>query len=165
MPDDVPPLWSGDWIASETGAIGRVKACYFVEGTPHADVVLYHRNGSLIGRESPPEGGPTSFEPAVPLEGWRRIARPIFPLLLRWVPCEDRPDTLRATWDTMERKPFRTVARKRPAVSAVRRSNFDPELEAKARRMAAQMLRDAAREGGDLVAAAARLEEEAARMR
>lgn len=62
--------------------LGKVKVCYW-DGCAEQwvmDVVLFDADGRCIGRESPPMGGPDSFEPAVPVEHWQRIAEPDFPL-------------------------------------------------------------------------------------
>lgn len=69
------------WIVRRDGAyIGRVKDVYEDEPYKLIDIVLYNRDGSRLGRESPAMGGPRDFEPACPQELWEPIKPPAFPL-------------------------------------------------------------------------------------
>ncbi len=44
------------------------------------DLVIYARDGTRIGRESPAMGGPRGFEPFCSAENWQKIEEPRFPL-------------------------------------------------------------------------------------
>lgn len=80
------PCAVGDWIADSPGTthpdIARVLAVYWdqIAGEWVGDVRLYRPTGTRIGRRSPAMGGPTDFEPCVPLSAWHKIRRPEFPL-------------------------------------------------------------------------------------
>lgn len=56
--------------------IGRVREVY----GEWCDLVIYHRDGTKIGRESEPLGGPTSFEPSLDVADFVVIQKPKFPL-------------------------------------------------------------------------------------
>lgn len=58
--------------------IAQVKEAYELAGEVLLDLVLYRRDGTKIGRESPPCGGPRNFEPACPAEFWELIEEPDF---------------------------------------------------------------------------------------
>ncbi|MBX8556958.1 hypothetical protein K5D56_26345 [Pseudomonas cichorii] len=79
------PLNGKDWVVErdvQHPKLGKVKECYW-DGTEKCwvmDIVLFNADGDHIGRESPAMGGPKSFEPAVPVGYWQRIAEPNFPL-------------------------------------------------------------------------------------
>lgn len=74
-------LQRGMWVANvldEDGrfsCLGTVKAIY-----GYVDVVCYNHKGEKVGRVSPPEGGPTTFEPALNVDGLTVIEQPSFPL-------------------------------------------------------------------------------------
>lgn len=71
----------GDWVCREDNrAIGQVRDAYGDKDGEYLDIVLYSPSGDRIGRDSPPMGGPTSFEPACPAAHWLRIDPPRFPL-------------------------------------------------------------------------------------
>ena len=80
-------LAEGNWVADFTDAerprIARVKDIYSVAGDVVLDLVLYSRDGTKIGRESPACGGPRGFEPACPIENWAQIEEPDFDYLAR----------------------------------------------------------------------------------
>jgi hypothetical protein len=79
------PFNQGDWVAgvdTERPTIGMVKDCGLDAIGWYIDIVVYRHDGQKIGRDSPPEGGPTSFEPACPAERYRKIQKPQFPLRL-----------------------------------------------------------------------------------
>jgi hypothetical protein len=77
----------GDWVITKDNPffLGRVRAVYAgssIDPATLIDVVIYNpENGKVIGRDSPPEGGPTGFEPACAAEFWEVIPVPTFPLL------------------------------------------------------------------------------------
>lgn len=69
----------GQWVVRRSfNQVGKVADVYG-DGTL-IDVVLYAHDGSRIGRESPPCGGPRGFEPACPAENWIAIKKPDFPI-------------------------------------------------------------------------------------
>lgn len=71
---------TNDWVAQKNMSqpnIGVVKQIWD-DGT--FDLVLYDHNGIQIGRKSPPEGGPTKYEPCCPMANYKRIQPPVFPL-------------------------------------------------------------------------------------
>ena len=159
MNPDYPPIGCGDWVASALSGpfqLGRVRDVYFDRHQGWLmDVAIYHPDGSRIGRVSPRAGGPSSFEPAIAFkDGWRRIERPKFPLGERndGVPYQGEDGQMHTPLRFSYHQAVRSIpVRGRPvAVEAkapvepapVQRSNFDPGLEAAARRMAAQTLRD-----------------------
>lgn len=80
------PLKPNDWVANEGGEVARVKTVYEFQGEVLADLVMFNGHGKKLGRISPPERGPRTFEPACSIEGWRRIAEPQFPVPVKWVP-------------------------------------------------------------------------------
>lgn len=71
------PVNPGDWIADEPGMthpeIARVKEVFWddIAGEWVANITMYS-----------PDGQRGRFEPAAPMESWRRIQRPDFPLTL-----------------------------------------------------------------------------------
>jgi hypothetical protein len=106
-----PFMRVGDWVATrvEPGyelntpiRIARVKDVYRDPVSSRSnkwlvDLVLYSRDGTRIGRESPAMGGPRNLEPACHLEFWSRIEKPDFEELeayrhkslmglLQWIP-------------------------------------------------------------------------------
>jgi hypothetical protein len=118
-----------------------------------------------IGRESPSFGGPRSYEPACDYRDWHRIAKPAFfpdsQDIANGSASEDRkPDVAPGLPERQWVRPHRTSTR---VVRMPRVRNFDPRLEAEARRLAARQLRDIARELGqaELAKRAAALDAEA----
>lgn len=67
----------GDWVSNKQ-EIGIVS--YVYEEDDLIDVVIYDRKGNRLGRTSPPEGGPTKFEPCCSTKYWKVIETPQFPL-------------------------------------------------------------------------------------
>ncbi len=69
------PVSAGDWIADEPGMthpeIAKVQEPFWddIAGEWVANITMYS-----------PDGQRGRFEPAVPMESWRRIQRPDFPL-------------------------------------------------------------------------------------
>lgn len=181
------PLRAGDWVVrgSQNDHIAQVKAIHIDhhgdDGKPEflVDLWLYDTNGRRLGRVSDNEPftidgktyrGPRTYEPSMPLaDDWQRIEPPEFPLTRQYL---SRPDPKRPGWSTMvfeyvvEPRPWGNYARrvKKPVIAvSVTKPNFDPELEKRSRLMAAQLLRDVARETGVevLKVKAAELEKEA----
>lgn len=74
----------GDWVASAEGfafEVGRIIDAFDDDGARYLNICLYSpTSGERIGRSSPPEGGPTTYEPACPATNWRRIRKPAFPI-------------------------------------------------------------------------------------
>lgn len=70
----------GAWVASlanlDTPRIAQVRDCYELDGELLLDLVIYRRDGTRVGRESPACGGPRTFEPACPASGWGLIESP-----------------------------------------------------------------------------------------
>lgn len=161
--DHVLPVASGDWVATERGRtfqVGRVRGSRIEhDGTVLMDVVIYDADGNKVGRTSPDMGGPRSYEPSIPFEGWRRIERPVFPIDLmpdhQPVPGSEGPDgkvTVRMAFNHHPGVRTKAVRTKRlaprapaPPRTAARVSDYDPRSEAASRRMAAQQMRDLAR--------------------
>lgn len=156
----------GDWVVSrcDTGRVAKVRQVYRYHDTVYVDLTLISRSGEKIGRESPPMGGPRTFEPACPYADWQRIEAPEFPIMLKWVPG---PDSTKHAAYHHDGKVLADREWTRPIRKGLggsgRAGNFDPEMEAAALRRAAQELRDAARaqQGTSLMDRAARLERQA----
>lgn len=83
--EPVFPVRPRDWVMCGS-RVARVRAVHHYEGELLADLVIYSLSGDQIGRESPVEGGPKTFEPMCSLEGWERCSEPSFPMELKWVP-------------------------------------------------------------------------------
>lgn len=81
------PVKPGDWVA-RGDMVARVKDVYTDEHDGYlCDLVIWSLEGKRIGRQSPREGGPRGFEPAVTWsEDWRRINKPNFPIQPKWLP-------------------------------------------------------------------------------
>ena len=148
VPPETFPVKPGDWISNDSGRVAKVKAVYGSTGELCIDLWLYDRKGERTGRESPACGGPRSFEPACSWDGWFRIDEPTFPAPLRWVPCGDGKVTARHV--AGKRLPDRAWTKpvRRRALAIVTHAvpgNIDAETQARARRIAAEELRDVAR--------------------
>jgi len=85
------PFKKGDWVVEIEGGtrpmFGRVKEVYIDELTFSStfgqwliDLTVYGPDGGKVGRRSPPEGGPTHFEPCISANRFRKIEEPHFPL-------------------------------------------------------------------------------------
>lgn len=159
------PVKPGDWVVSkfDPAKVAKVKSVYRIDAEGFAekcfvDLVLYSRSGNVIGRASPALNGPRKFEPAMEYDDWVRIDNPRFPIEIVAVPDPKKPGTstmIYATrgirlpdrkWVKPERKPKLPMAFVAPDVDAPK-SDFAPEMEAAARRMAAQELRDSHKQG------------------
>lgn len=70
----------GDWVA-EAGVnrpcFGMIRQVW-QDGS--IDIIMYAYTGERVGRVSPPEGGPVSFEPCCTAEHYAKIDKPQFPL-------------------------------------------------------------------------------------
>lgn len=74
-------MHKGDWVFNGCDQIGKVRSePYELFGRWLMDVTLYDLSGQCVGRSSPAMGGPTQYEPACDVAGWRVIRRPEFPL-------------------------------------------------------------------------------------
>lgn len=163
--DDLPlPVKPSDWV-SDGARIATVKDVYYYEETILVDLYMWDYSGLKMGRISPVEGGPRTFEPACPYEGWFRITAPEFPIRLTWQPTSDGKVT--ATYFTGKKVSDRQWIRPkrgRVLLPPAPLGNFDPN-EIMALRRAAQELRDMAKKitWGDvpLIARAEQLEKEA----
>mgnify|MGYP007051632594 CR=1 FL=1 len=160
------PVRAGDWVGSvlDPSVTAKVRAAYFSsDGKVLVDLVVYAKDGTRIGRESPSMGGPRGYESACSWEDWKRIRKPSFPIDLKWIPNGRGSMTAGyAPHDFLpDRQLIQAAAPARPAPRRV--SDYDPKSEAAARRLAAQELRDVARRHGieDLRARADELEAEA----
>jgi hypothetical protein len=160
------PVRPGDWLVSDGERVAQVKRVYRDEGQVLVDLFLYDHNGKRVGRVSPAFNGPRTFEPACSLDGWQRIRKPEFPIGPKGLPSEDGSRLVFKLW-AGERLPFikwRPPQRKVKTAS----SDYNPELEKHGRIMAAQILRDVARNHDSpqqLIVEAERLENEAAGIR
>jgi hypothetical protein len=174
--EKVLPVRAGDWVESREfrPRIGRVRDCYWGtdNGLPvcYVDVVIYGYEGEKIGRLTPAEGGTARFEPALLYSDWFRIRKPAFPIELHWVVDEEGRKTAKYATKAVE-MPDRTVPSKprsaRPAAPrTMPKTDYDPELEIRSRRLAAQSLRDIHRASPapELLARAEQLEAEASRI-
>lgn len=179
--EPVLPVIKGDWVETvgETHPrVARVVESFWNVEPNGARVCMvnlsiYAHSGQRIGRESPAEGGPTAYEPWIRYTGeWQRVKKPSFPVSLAWMPeGEDGLKVARYVTNA-ERIGDRLVAPRKVARSGGRvipkpaGSDYDPELEVRTRRMAAQELRDINRATpmAALVEKAERLEAEASRI-
>lgn len=196
---EVLPVVQGDWVASALGQefrVAKVVQSYLdSEGYVLVDLALYDSQGVKIGRESPPMGGPTGYEPACSFTNWRRIAKPEFPIEREEIKTplfnEDgspRLDEQGRQWHHYDysyhpgvkakservkpRKQSRDYAspRTRVLVIPAEPANLQEDIEATSLRRSAQELREQGRRiGGDTAVAlnrrAAELEAEAAKIK
>jgi len=153
------PYSKGDWLET-TGErqlqIARVRKAYWSRNSDgevklYGDLWLYSYDGDKIGRESPALGGARSYEPFCDLSDYRRIEEPEFPIGLHAFDTGDTSYTFRYQTKAKvlgHRKP-RKKAVPVKAVSKVivveSDNGFDPQAEARALKIAAENLRDAAR--------------------
>lgn len=157
--DETPPLpvVKGDWVESREyhPRVGKVVDSYWTtgpDGVPACmvDIAVFALSGNRVGRESPAEGGPKTYEPWLAYSDWFRIAKPVFPLKVTWsdeAGTTGGPEGRFVTDATRVGDRVRSL-RQRVKSYAPRRlpkpanSDYDPELEIRTRRMAAQQLRD-----------------------
>lgn len=85
MTDAPLPFRPGDWVTDENDRIAKVKSVWRAGGEVLLDLWLHTHGGIKTGRETPAMGGPKTFEPACPADGWSRVAKPSFPIRLQWV--------------------------------------------------------------------------------
>lgn len=85
------PFKPGDWAVDGSERVAKVKSVWREEGSGDVllNLILYDWTGEKVGRESPVEGGPRSYEPACDASRWQRIGQPTFPIHVKWV---DRGD-------------------------------------------------------------------------
>ena len=156
------PVKPGDWLKSKfSHKIAKVKNVYRDGDDVLVDLVLYDGSGVRIGRESPSFGGPRSFEPACNYRDWHRIAKPAFTLDIER--GDDGSASEEISVKALPERQWIRPARLRRVARMPRVRNFDPRIEAEARRLAARQLRDIARELGysELAQRAATLDAEA----
>jgi hypothetical protein len=171
--DPLAPARSGDWVESRysDGKVGKIRSIYWSSGEWLIDLVIYSHRGDRVGRESPPMGGPRTFEPALPYNEWVRITAPVFPITLKWVPSDTGSHVAKYVSGGKPRpdgayRPRRS--RSGVAAKLLVERNFDPDRESYARTIAAQELREQARLAGGndrLTERAKELEAEAASLR
>lgn len=166
--DPVLPIIQGDWVSeladTPNPLFGRVRSSYINDGEILMDVIIYDLAGHRVGRVSPPEGGPTRFEPAIPWDAkrWTRIEKPKFPCdpIFGWRANPEKEGVLLAGYSVFSddpggggfiKKAIRTtnVRLKELSTFSLRRitspSSNGAEIEAAALRRAAQELRDTIR--------------------
>jgi hypothetical protein len=77
------PCRPGDWVQDKSNArIAQVRSVYrdSSDGEVLVDLWLYDHDGNKLGRVSPSEGGPRTYEPACPYKYWGRVKKPTFPV-------------------------------------------------------------------------------------
>lgn len=77
------PCRPGDWLQDKLKArIAQVRSVYrdSSDGEVLVDLWLYDHDGNKLGRVSPHEGGPRTYEPACPYQYWGRVKKPTFPV-------------------------------------------------------------------------------------
>lgn len=171
------PVIKGDWIESRGEGqprVGRVVHSHWdiVDGERRCmvDVAIYDYSGTRVGRESPAMGGPRAYEPWLNYSEWFRIKKPDFPIAIQWVPRADGSTVGRYVTkaalmpDRTEVPVGRKQVVKGRALPKPSGTDYDPELEIRSRRMAAQELRDVNRQSPvpALIGEAKKLEAEAA---
>jgi hypothetical protein len=159
-PDDLHvPYSKGDWLETTGDAhlqIAQVRKAYWYRNSSgevklYADLWIYNYNGDRIGRESPALDGPRTYEPHCDLEEFQRIQEPEFPIGLHRYDTSETSYTYRYQTKAKvlgPRKPRKKTKVHQPIAKVViveSTNNFDPQAEARALRIAAENLRDAAR--------------------
>lgn len=153
------PYSKGDWLETTGDSqvrIARVRKAYWSrdsngEAKLYGDLWLYNYNGDRTGRESPAFDGPRSYEPFCDLSDYQRISEPEFPIELHSHPTGEGTYTFRYQSKAKvlgPRKPRKKPVSVKPVakVAVVESNNgFDPEVEARALKIAAETLRDTAR--------------------
>lgn len=153
------PYSKGDWletIGDSSLRIARVRKAYWSRNSDgedklYGDLWLYNFNGDRTGRESPAFDGPRSYEPFCDLSDYQRIAEPQFPIELHSYPTGEGTYTFRYQTKAKVLGP-RKPRKKATSIKAVAQvvvvesnNGFDPEVEARALKIAAETLRDTAR--------------------
>lgn len=171
--DEEYPARVGEWVASghpHIHSVAQIRRVYLDKDDGKrvflADLCLFDLKGNKIGRESSNEPftiagktyrGPRTFEPMCRLDYWYLIAEPVFPIEIQKIYTDDgkivfgRTAEFR-TWGKYKR---RAKPKPPPLPARIINPNFDPELDRRARLMAAEKLRDTAREIDDPLAKAA----------
>ncbi len=153
------PYSKGDWLETTGDSqvrIARVRKAYWsrdTNGEPrlYGDLWLYNYNGDRTGRESPAFDGPRSYEPFCDLSDYQRISEPEFPIELHSYPTGEGTYTFRYQSKAKvlgPRKPRKKKVSVKPVSKVVvvnSNNGFDPEVEARALKIAAETLRDTAR--------------------
>jgi hypothetical protein len=175
------PVARGDFVETKDSTyprLGRVVNSYWViedgRRVCKMDLSMYSLSGVNTKRESPPAGGPKSYEPWITYtDEWLRIEKPKFPVSLVWVPAGDGSGLTVAQYVTGAKRlgdrtvPKRSATKVTSAVAPkLPSSDFNAELEVRSRRMAAQQLRDINRVTpmAALIERAEQLEDEAGRI-
>jgi len=73
----------GKWVAEKDTRrplLGIIKDVWSDEHGVSLDIIVHTWNGERVGRVSPPEGGPTTFEPCCHANHYALIEKPQFPL-------------------------------------------------------------------------------------
>jgi hypothetical protein len=155
------PVRDGNWLARGQAPnieIAKIRTIYREDDQFIVDLLFYDNEGNRLGRISPNEPfeidgkiyhGPRSFEPCCSLEGWYRIKKPEFPLTPIWVTGND--GWRRMSYPIIKRD-WGNYSKRKQGITEITVANmtvnYDPELERRARRYAAEILRDIARETG-----------------
>lgn len=138
------PFKPRDWVADTNDRVARVRSVYEFDDNVYFDLVIFDYCGNCLGRVSPAEGGPRTFEPSCPIEGWRRIKEPAFPITLKWIEENGRKiarywagETLPpADWTPPKRQarfgPLTKDDRYRRALQEIADGHNDPRTLAKA---------------------------------
>ncbi len=156
------PVKPGDWLTNKFNhKIAKVRNVYRDCSDVLVDLVLYNASGTRVGRESPSFGGPRSYEPACDYSDWHRVAKPIFPVEGANIGVGSASE--RSPAGALPERQWVRPVRLPSKARMPRVWNFNPTVEAEARRLAARQLRDIARELGhsELATRAATLDAEA----
>ncbi len=83
QPHGAPEFSKGHWVAQlevEQPHFGVVKDMFSLDNEWFVNISMWTYDGKNPGRLSPPEGGPTKYEPACPAKNYQRIEAPHLPL-------------------------------------------------------------------------------------
>ncbi len=83
QPHGAPEFTKGDWVAqtdTEQPHFGVVKDMFSQGNEWFVNIDMWQPDGSNPGRLSPPEGGPTRYEPACSAKFYGKIEKPELPL-------------------------------------------------------------------------------------
>lgn len=164
------PVKPGDWVVDKCvpDRVAIVKQVYRDSCGVCVDLYLYDHEGDRMMRQSPHMGGPRTFEPACDYANYQRIEKPQFPITLKWRSLGD--GVKRAEYhhcgEVLPDRQWKRPERKPRQLPMPVRTDYDPRMEAAARRMAAQELRDTGRKLNlpELAKRAEELEAEAKRI-